>query len=154
MTTLSRYLNSIRDNLRLDPQAESEVISELETHIEDELKELTEAGLSEEEATSTCVRLLGSAKLVARRIYEAHSQGTWRQVLLASLPHLLFGLTFVLNWWGIVWRFSMLGLVFSTIVYGWRHGKPAWLFPWLSYSLLPVVVAGLLLLYLPQEWSW
>ena len=39
-------------------------------------------------------------------------------------------------------------------VYGWWRGKPAWLFPWLGYSLLPVAVAGLLLLYLPKGWSW
>jgi hypothetical protein len=39
-------------------------------------------------------------------------------------------------------------------VYGWWRGKPTWLFPWLGYSLLPVVAAGLLLLYLPEGWSW
>ena len=48
----------------------------------------------------------------------------------------------------------MLLLVLSMAIYGWWHGKPAWLFPWLGYSLLPVVVAGLLLLYLPKGWSW
>jgi len=155
VTTLSHYLNSVRDNLRLDPPSEREVINELETHIEDELQELKEAGLSEEEAANTCVRLLGSAKLVARQIYEAHSQGTWRQALLASTPHLLFGLTFALNWWqGISWLLIMLVLVLGTAVYGWWHGKPTWLFPWLGYSLLPVVAAGLLLLYLPKGWSW
>jgi len=45
-------------------------------------------------------------------------------------------------------------LVLSMVVYGWWRGKPAWLFPWLGYSLLPVVAAGLLLLYLPKGWSW
>ena len=154
-TALSHYLNIVRDNLRLDPLSETAVINELETHIEDELQELKEAGLSEEEAANTCVRLLGSAKLVARQIYEAHSQGTWRQALLASMPHLLFGLTFALNWWrGISWLLVMLVLILSTVVYGWWRGKPTWLFPWLGYSLLPVVVAGLLLLYLPRGWSW
>ena len=154
-TVLSHYLDSIRDNLRLDPSSEKEAISELETHIEDELQELKQAGLSEEEAANTCVKLLGSAKLVARQIYEAHSQGTWRQALLASMPHLLFGLLFALNWWqGIGWLLVMLVLVLSMAVYGWYRGKPAWLFPWLGYSLLPVVVAGLLLLYLPKGWSW
>ena len=69
-TALSHYLNSIRHNLRLDPLSEREVINELETHIEDELQELKEAGLSEEEAANTCVRLLGSAKLVAHQIYK------------------------------------------------------------------------------------
>ncbi len=155
VTELSRYLDSVRDNLRLDLSAEREVVSELEAHIDDRLQELRQAGLSEEEAANTCVKLLGSAKLVARQIYEAHSQGTWRQALLASMPHLLFGLLFALNWWqGIGWLLVMLVLVLGVAVYGWWHGKPAWLFPWLGYSLLPVVVAGLLLLYLPKGWSW
>ena len=155
VTELNHYLDSVRDNLRLDLSSEREVTSELETHIDDRLHELRQAGLSEEEAANTCVELLGSAKLVARQIYEAHSQGTWRQALLASMPHLLFGLLFALNWWqGISWLLVMLVLVLSMAVYGWWHGKPAWLFPWLGYSLLPVVVAGLLLLYLPKGWSW
>jgi hypothetical protein len=134
---------------------ESEVIHELETHIEDELQELREAGLSEEEAANTCLKLLGSAKVVARQIYEAHSQGSWSQALLAAMPHMLFGLLFAVNWWrGIGWLLGMLVLVLSMAVYGWWRGKPAWLFPWLGYSLLPVVAAGLLLLYLPEGWSW
>jgi len=155
ITALSYYLDSVRGSLRLDPSSEGEIISELETHIEDELQELREAGLSEDEAAEICVKLLGSAKLVARQIYEAHSQGTWRQALLASMPHLLFGLLFALNWWqGIGWLLIMLILVLSMAVYGWWHGRPTWLFPWLGYSLLPVVVAGLFLLYLPKGWSW
>ena len=155
VTALSHYLDSIRDDLRLDPSTEREVISELETHIEDRLEELKDNGLSDEEAASTCVGLLGSAKLIARQIYEAHSQGSWRQALLASAPHLLFGLIFALNWWqGIGWLLVMLALVLATAIYGWWHGKPTWLFPWLGFSLLPVVGAGLLLLYLPKGWSW
>jgi hypothetical protein len=155
VTELNHYLDSVRDNLRLDLSAEREVTSELETHIEDRLQELRQSGLSEEEAANTCVKLLGSAKLVARQIYEAHSQGTWKQALLASMPHLLFGLLFALNWWqGIGWLLVILVLVLSMAVYGWWHGKPAWLFPWLGYSLLPVVAAGLLLVYLPKGWSW
>jgi len=60
-TVLSHYLDSVRENLRLDRSSEREVIQELETHIEDELQELKEAGLSEEEAANTCLSLLGSA---------------------------------------------------------------------------------------------
>jgi len=152
---LSHYVDSIRDNLRLDTSSEREVLNELETHIEDEFRELREAGLSEEDAANTCIKFLGSAKLVARQIYEAHSQGTWRQVLFAAMPHLLFTLLFALNWWqGIGWLVVMLTAVVSMVAYGWWHGKPTWLFPWLGYALVPVVAAGLLLLYLPKEWSW
>ena len=154
-TTLSHYLDDVRDNMRLDLSTEREVISELEMHIEDRLQEMRQAGLSDEEAANRCVKLLGSAKSVAHQIYEAHSQGSWRQALLASMPHLLFALLFTLNWWqGISWLSIMLVLVLSMAVYGWWHGKPTWLFPWLGYSLLPVAAAGILLLYLPKGWSW
>jgi hypothetical protein len=154
-TALNHYLDSIRNNLRLDPSSETEVISELETHIKDRLEELEEAGLSEEEAARRCMKFLGSTKLLARQIYEAHSQGTWRQALLASTPHLLFASLFALNWWqSIGWLLVALVLVFGIATYGWCHGKPTWLFPWLGYALLPVVASGLLLLYLPKGWSW
>ncbi|MFC1993559.1 permease prefix domain 1-containing protein [Chloroflexota bacterium] len=154
-TVLSHYLDNVRNNLRIDPSSEMEIISELKSHIEDRLQELREAGLSEEEATKDCLNLLGSAKLVARQIYETYSQGTWRQTLLASMPHLIFGFLFALNWWQhIGWLLLVLAAVISIAVYGWFHGKPAWLFPWLGCSLLPVVTAGLFLLYLPKGWSW
>ena len=151
---LSHYLDSIRDSLKLAPAEEKEIISELETHVEDRFQELKESGLSEEEASQKCLGLLGSARLAARQIYEAHSQGTWKQALLASMPHLLFGLLFALNWWQhIGWLSFVLGLVFVTTIYGWIRGKPNWVFPCLGYTLLPVLVAGLLLLYLPEAWS-
>jgi len=154
-TVLSHYLENIKGNLRLDFPEEKEVINELKTHIEDRLQELEESGLSEEEATETCLGLLGSAKMVARQIYEAHSQGSWRQALLASMPHLLFGLLFVLNWWHhIGWLSITLILILGAIAYGWWHGKPAWVFSWLGYTLLPVAMVGLLLPLLPQGWSW
>lgn len=152
---LNHYIDNVRDNLRLDRSFEKDIINELETHIEDRIEELRESGLSEEEAATTCMRLLGSAKMVARQIYEAHSQGTWKQTLLASMPHLLFALLFALNWWqGIVWLLAALAMIFGAIFYGRWYGKPTWLFPWLGYSLLPVVVAGICLIYVPKEWSW
>jgi hypothetical protein len=155
ITELSRYFDKIRDNIKLDPASEQTVIDELEAHVEDRLQEMRKAGLSDKEAVEECIGLLGSAKIVARQIYEAHSQGTWRQALLASMPHLFFALLFALKWWwDIGWLPILIGLIFGIVIYGWCHGKPAWLFPWIGYSLLPVVAAGLFLLYLPKGWAW
>lgn len=154
-TAVSQYLDDVRDNLRLDLASETEVIRELQTHIEDKLAEMKAIGLSEEEAARVCLRVFGSAKMVAHQIYEAHSQGSWRQALMASMPHFLFALLFALNWWqGIGWLVISLGLILSTAIYGWWRGRPVWLFPWLGYSLIPVIVAGVLLIYLPIGWSW
>jgi MFS family permease len=154
-TAVSQYLDDVRNNLRLDLASETEVIRELQTHIEDKLAEMKATGLSEEEAAKVCLGVFGSAKLVARQIYEAHSQGSWQQALMASMPHFLFALLFALNWWqGIGWLAVTLGLILSTAIYGWWRGRPVWLFPWLGYSLIPVIVAGVLLIYLPAGWSW
>ena len=154
-TPLDRYLKDVRENLRLDAMAEEEeVLTEIETHAEDRFQEMKESGLSEEDAARECVGLLGSAKVVARQIYEVHSQGTWRQALLASTPHLLYAMLFALKWWGNGWLPVALGPVGAIAIFSWCRGKPSWLFPWLGYALLPVVVAGLLLLYLPTGWAW
>ncbi len=154
-TTLESYLESIRSGLRLGPAEEREVISELRTHIEDSLQELKETGLSEEQAAGACLRLLGSARMIARQIYEAHSQGTWQQALLAAMPHLLFGALFALNWWNhTFWLTVTLILISAAVGYGLWRSKPQWIFPWLGYSLLPVVIVGILLMHLPRTWFW
>lgn len=155
VTALSHYLEIVRDNLKLDSSTEREVIQELAAHIEDEVQELKDSGLSDEEAAGTCLTLMGSAKTLAHQIYESHSQGSWTQALFTAMPHLLFGLLFALSWWqGIIGLLAALVVLLSVVVYGWWRGKPSWLFSWLGYSLLPVVFAGLLLLYLPQGWGW
>jgi hypothetical protein len=152
---IDQYLENIKNNLRLETPAEKEIIDELTTHIEDKVQELKENGLHDEEAASVCIKLLGSAKSVAHQIYEAHSQGSWQQALMASLPHLLFALVFMLNWWrGIGWVLVLLVVILATTVYGWWQGRSTWLFPWLGYSLLPVIVAGLSLLFLPKALAW
>jgi hypothetical protein len=151
---VSQYLESIRTDARLDRTDEPVVMSELEAHIEDKINELTESGLSHDEAVKTCIWEMGSIKAIARQMYEAYNQGTWRQVLMAAMPHFIFGLLFMLNWWNYPqWMSIALVLTLGIALYGWGHGKPAWFFPWLGYTLVPVITVGILLLYLPSNWS-
>jgi hypothetical protein len=151
---LTHYLEVIKLRSRLNPPDEPLVIGELKAHIEDKLAELEESGLTEEEAVEACIKNLGGADIVSRRIYEAYSQGTWPQVALAATPHLLFGILFILNWWhSLGWLSLVLVLTLATTVYGWWHGKPTWFFSWLGYTLLPVLTLGIFMLYLPGVWS-
>jgi hypothetical protein len=151
---ITQYLEEIRCNSRLDESEQQQIISELEAHIEEKYQELIESGLSEEEAARTCLGQMGTMKQVSQQIYEAYSQGSWKHVLLASMPHMLFAGIFALNWWQhIGWLSLVLVLIIATTVYGWWHGKPTWVFPWLGYTLLPVLAVGLVLIYLPKVWS-
>lgn len=155
ISAFDSYISDIKDNLRLDDNDKNEVINELQSHIEDEYQDLRDKGLSEEEAVRSCIKFFGSAAVIAREIYEAHCQGTWREAILASLPHCLFALLFYLNLWrGAGWLIITLGAVILMTVYAIGRGKPVWMFPWRGYYFLPVLITGALLLYLPHGWSW
>jgi hypothetical protein len=151
---LTQYIENIRADARLEKSDETVIMSELEDHIEDKLQEFTDAGLTKEEALQKCFSQMGSIRTISRQIYEAYSQGSWKQVLLAAMPHFLFGLLFFLNWWHHpIWLTTVLILIIATTGYGWSHGKPSWVFPWLGYTMIPVIIVGLMLLYLPEGWA-
>jgi hypothetical protein len=97
-TELNRYLQTIRENLRLDPASEKEILREIESHIEDSCLEMQKTGMSEEAAFERSLRLLGPARAIACRISETHSRGSWRQALFAAMPHLFFASLLTLNW--------------------------------------------------------
>jgi len=155
MSANSRYTNSLKHHLRVDTTIRNTVVREIRAHIEDKKDDLIASGLSEKDATNAVMRLMGSPELVARQIYEVYSQGSWFQALFAALPHLLVAAFFALHWWqNTLWLIGILIAVVGAVIYGWCHGKPAWLFPWLGYCLMPVIAVGILLIYLPGGWAW
>ncbi len=149
------YFNELRDYLKLDTSIRDEFLLELNNHIEDKRRDLIEAGLSDDEASIEAFRSLGSSRLIARQIYEVYSQGSWRQALAASLPHVLIAALFVLHLLPTVAGLITVSLLaIATVIYGWYHGKPSWLFPWLGVLLIPAIITGIMLLYLPSYWTW
>jgi hypothetical protein len=155
MSSRSDYLNRLKYFLRVDPTTENSIVREYSAHLEDKCKELQDSGLSEDEADETAMTLLGSPNLLAKQIGEVYAQGSWQQAVFAALPHLLVALLFALSWWQhTIWLSGTVLLVVGVVIYGWSHGKPAWLFPWLGYCLIPVISVGTLLIYLPGSWAW
>ena len=131
------------------------VTRELGTHLEDKSQELRETGLSEDEANNIATESFGPPQLIAQQIYEVHSQGTWQEAFFAVLPHLLVALLFASYYWQNIICLSIILVALTCIViYGWCHNKPMWFFPWLGYYLLPVILTGMLLIYLPHGWVW
>ena len=149
------YTDNLKDYLRINPMIESDVVRELRAHIEDKSHEFVESGLPEEVAKAKAEQFLGPPRLVAQQIYEVYSQGSWRQAIFAALPHFLVAALFALRCWqNTIWLLGILGAVICSAIYGWCHNKPAWLFPWLGYCLIPVIAVGVLLIYLPGGWAW
>ena len=154
-SSISHYLNRFTACLKIDQTIKDDVVQELHTHLEDKIQELEESGLSKEEASKIAVQSVGSPELIAQQIYETHAQGSWKEALFSALPHFLVALLFTSYYWqNVVYLSIILALIVGIAIYGWHRGKPIWLFPWLGYYLMPVVVAGILLLSLPQGWGW
>jgi len=154
-SSISHYLNRFKACLKIDQTIKDDVVQELHTHLEDKIQELEESGLSKEEASKIAVQSVGSPELIAQQIYETHAQGSWKEALFSALPHFLVALLFTSYYWqNVVYLSIILALIVGIAIYGWHRGKPIWLFPWLGYYLMPVVVAGILLLSLPQGWGW
>lgn len=139
-------LNAVRIQLRLDPAAEREILSELYTHFEDRVEELQGSGMTEEEAVRLASQEFGPCRGVAEKLYEAHSVSNWPQAVMAALPHVLFGLLFAFRQWtNAFWLSIIIISVVGAVAYGWRRRKPTWFFTWLGYALTPLLVVGLLL---------
>ena len=145
---LRNYLEGVRYHLRLDPSSEKEIVRELYSHIEDRSQELSEAGLSQAEATKLATENFGRPEAIAGEMYRVHSQGSWRVALLAAVPHLLIALLFGLHLWhNSSWIVAVLISMVAISAYGWRHGRPAWSYTWLGYFLAPILIAALLSVY-------
>lgn len=152
---LSNYLDNIKTHLKFDSAIRCSVVQELYTHLEDKSQELKEKGLGEEEAAKVATDSFGSPQVIAQQIYQVHGQGTWQEAFFAALPHFLIALLFASYYWqNIICLCITLTATVCVVIYGWRHSKPMWLFPWLGYYLLPVILTGILLINLPQSWAW
>lgn len=153
--SISRYLNVFKARLKIDPAAKNSVVQELHTHLEEKSQELEESGLSKEEADNVAAQILGPPEMIAQQIYEVHAQGSWQEAFFAALPHFLVALLFASYYWAS--SICLLSVLMATVgitIYGWCRGKPVWLFPWLGYYMLPVVITGVLLMYLSRGWGW
>lgn len=140
---IEKYLYDVRSHLRLDSVTEKQVIDELCTYFQEKLAELRQRGVPESAASRMAIESCGRARVVARLMYEAYSKGSWHDVVMASLPHLVIAGMFVSHLWDHLPAAPLFLIAVACVTFfGWWHGKPNWLYSWIGYSLIPVVVSG------------
>jgi len=140
MERINLYLKEIKSRLHLDPNTEFSIIRELESHFEEEMADLEQAGVPPAASAEQAIRCSGSAHSLARMFYEAHSQGTWADAFLAVQPHLIASALFLTHLWAKPLAvMAAFGAVLLVALYGWARGRPNWLYPWVGYSFSPFV---------------
>ncbi len=139
------YLRSLAKRLRLDPTTQRGILLELQSHLEDKARDLQDAGASRKEALERATQYMGKPGVIAEKIYAIHSRGSWRDILLATVPHLLLAALFALNLWT---RYALLVVVFLGVamvaIQCWRKDKPKWSYSWLGYCMAAPAISWLL----------
>ncbi|MBI4236076.1 MAG: hypothetical protein HY688_01800 [Chloroflexi bacterium] len=141
--SLVPYLDTLRAHLRLGTSARTGIVRELATHLEDSTQELMDNGLSREEAATEAARRFGNPRTIAAALSLVHNQGTWPEVALSALPHLLVALLFATHrWLQLEWLGLAVVLAAGVSAVGWIRGRPQWVYAWLGYALFPFLLAG------------
>ncbi|MCS5669111.1 MAG: permease prefix domain 1-containing protein [Dehalococcoidia bacterium] len=152
----TNYLHTLARRLRLDPVEKDEIIQELEAHLEDKAAELETQGIDHDAAVSRAVQEMGAPNVVARRMYEVHSPGVWRDVILATIPHFLLASLFALHLWSHYFLVSLLLIAIAFVTWrNWRAGSPSkWSYSWMGYSLAAPALSWLLSLITLGYGAW
>ena len=146
---LKGYLERLGHRLRLDPSVRGDVLREVYTHIEESAQELQRGGLPEGEAARQATERLGRPEALARQLYEAHSRGSMSTALVAATPHLLMVILFALTLWRSPGGLAAISAaLLGGAIYGWWHKRSVWRYPWLGYSLGPLLFAVVASVYI------
>jgi hypothetical protein len=150
------YLYALARRLHLDPDKKDEIIRELEAHLEDKTAELEAQGVDHDAAMTRAVQEMGAPNAVARGMYEVHSPGLWRDVLLATIPHFLLASLFALHLWSHYFLVSLLLIAIAFVTWrNWRAGNPSkWSYSWMGYSLAAPALSWLLSLITLGYGAW
>ena len=153
---VTNYLHALARRLHLDPAQKDEIIQELEAHLEDKAAELETQGVDHDTAVARAVQEMGAPNAVARGMYEVHSPGVWRDVLLSTIPHLLLATLFALHLWSHYFLVSVLLIAIAFVTWrNWRAGSPSkWSYSWMGYSLAAPALSWLLSLITLGYGAW
>jgi hypothetical protein len=148
------YVSAICESVRVDSRTRRAISLEIRAHLQDHAETLKHEGISDEEASRKAIESFGDPHTVARDLLIVHSQGTWRDAFLTSLPHLLVALLLTAYYQQsvacVVALLLAAGLGIEQAV---TRRAPMWSFTWLGYCLIPVVLVLFILLGASQWWT-
>ncbi|HSJ29641.1 MAG TPA: permease prefix domain 1-containing protein [Acidimicrobiia bacterium] len=110
-------------------------VDELETHLRDQIADLTEAGLAEDEAFLIAVKRMGQLDELSREFAREHSGRLWKQLVLSGDEGPRPG-----SRWVEAVAFALAAAVavqIARLTAGFPQSEPAWLFRNASLLVLP-----------------
>lgn len=148
------YVVALCGSVRVDSRTRSSIDREIRAHLSDHTEDLRQRGVEEEEAAHSAIKSFGNPGIIARDLLMVHSQGSWKDAFLTSLPHLLVALLITAYYQESIASAVLLLLISSYgILQALGRKAPSWSFSWLGYCLVPLILAVFLLLGATQWWT-
>lgn len=146
------FFHRLRAHLQLGPSVDSEIVRELETHVEDSTERLVLQGVSEHQARHLVISRLGRPQTLAHLMRQAHRVTPWHEALFAAAPLLLVSMLIGVRLWQhpAVAVGSCL-LVVAVTLYGLSQGRPAWFYSWAGVALTLPLIAGYIAFAVAQQ---
>ncbi len=148
------YVAALCGSVRVDSHTRSSIDKEIRTHLEDHTEELRQRGMEEDEASHSAIQSFGNPGTIARDLLMVHSQGTWKDAFLTSLPHLLVALLITAYYHESIASAVVLVLIAGYgVLQALSRRAPLWSFSWMGYCLVPLILMVFLLLGATQWWT-
>lgn len=141
MEPLESHIADWRAFLAKSPAVIEEDVDELETHLREQVKDLANAGLSEDEAFLIAVRRMGSIDELSHEFAREHSGRLWKQLVLSGHDGRPSDRSS-----GVVLAFASgcaVAVLIALLVAGYPNGGPTWLFRNASLLVLPFLAGWL-----------
>ncbi len=139
----ARYFERLRAHLRLGDGLETELMHELEAHVEDRVAALVRRGVPEERARRTAIAGLGRPQTLAHLMRQAQLTTSWGEALLGAAPFAIVAMLLIFGVWPLpLAAAAASALVVGVTLYGLWLGRPAWFYPWAGVALMLPIVAG------------
>ncbi len=148
------YVSYLCSSVRVDSRTRHSIDREIRAHLQDHAEVLKNSGVDDDEANREAIESFGNPGELARDLLLVHSQGTWRDSFLTSLPHLLVALLLT-----AYYAQSIACMVALLLAAGWgihqtvARKAPPWSFSWMGYCLVPVVLVVFFLLGATNWWT-
>src|SRR4029079_1062320 len=140
---VGRYFASLRTHLRLDDGFESDLVRELQTHIDDRVAELGRRGIDEDRAERLAIAGLGRPQTLAHLLRQAELVTPWTEAVFGAAGFVLLALMIRHRpWHQPIPAIGACALVIGVTLYGLWAGRPAWFYPWAGVALTIPVMFG------------
>lgn len=139
MESIEREIAEWKSFVQQQPAVDGRDVEELETHLRDQIADLSEAGLALDEAFLVAVKRMGTLDDLSREFAREHSRRLWKQLVLSGEDD---GEAAVTSWQAALLfaAGAAIAVQIARLIADFPNNEPRWLFRNATLLVIPFLV--------------